>query len=68
MGSANRASRVLRCRLFTVRMLSESDSNCNQVLQSSLRVAVVVRAQLMESGDYDPAGGRLPTRKSVANR
>jgi hypothetical protein len=68
MGSANRTSSVLRCRLFTARMLSESDSTCNQIQQSSWRVAAMFLVPVTESGDYDPPVRGLATCKSAANR
>jgi len=67
-GSANRTSRVLRCRLFTVGMLSKSDSTCNQLQQSSWRVAAAFQVQGTKSGDYGPPVRRLATCKSAANR
>jgi len=66
-GSANRTSSVLRCRLFTVGMLSESDSRCNHLQQASWRVASLFQVQVTESGDYGPPVRRLATCKSVAN-
>jgi hypothetical protein len=49
-------------------MLSKSDSNCNQLQQSSWRVAVAFQVRVTKSGDYGPPVRPLATCKSVANR